>query len=125
MSRITVSLDQAAVGDLTVNYTVSGTAVAGDYVETLSGSVTVLDGQTSATIDITPVDDAEVEAAETVIVTLASGSGYTVGVADSDTVTIASDDVPEVTISSPENLSIITIVIGVIFLALQAKDNKK
>lgn len=31
----------------------------------------------------------------------------------------------EVTISSPENLSIITIVIGVIFLALQAKDNKK
>jgi len=80
-------------GDLTVNYNVSGTASAGDYSETLSGSVVIPDGQASVGVTITPVDDSEVEGDETVVLTLGAGSGYTVGAADSDTVTIADNDV--------------------------------
>ncbi|HET6426983.1 MAG TPA: Calx-beta domain-containing protein, partial [Phycisphaerae bacterium] len=92
--QFTVTLDTAAVGDVDVNYTVTGTASSGDYSETLSGVVTVLDGQTTAVINITPVDDSEIENNETVTITLAAGTGYTIGTADSDTVTIVSDDVP-------------------------------
>ena len=84
------------VGDtsaaLTVNYTVNGTATSGaDYIA-LGGSVTIAAGQTSASISIVPVDDAEVEVDESVIVTLSADAAYTVGAANSDTVTLISDD---------------------------------
>ncbi|WP_206512880.1 hypothetical protein, partial [Flagellimonas beolgyonensis] len=64
------------------------------------------DGQQTATITLTPVDDVEVEGNETVILTLAAGTGYTVGSPDNDTVTIASDDVapdPVATIAATDN----------------------
>ncbi len=75
-----------------VNYTISGSASAGDYSETLSGSVTILDGNPSATITITPVDDAEVESAETLTLTLSADAAYTLGASTSDTVTIVDND---------------------------------
>ncbi|MHC4717012.1 MAG: Calx-beta domain-containing protein, partial [Planctomycetota bacterium] len=87
-----VSLDTAAVGDVVVNYSISGSADSSDYSETLSGQVTVPDGQTYADITITPVDDAAVEGSETVTLTLTGGAGYTVGAPGSDTVTIADND---------------------------------
>ena len=43
----TVSRNQTS-GNLVVYYSVGGTAAAGDYEETLSGSVTIPDGQASA-----------------------------------------------------------------------------
>ena len=42
--------------DLTVNYTVSGTAVAGTDYTALSGSVVIPAGQTTATITVTPAN---------------------------------------------------------------------
>ncbi|MER3374107.1 MAG: gliding motility-associated C-terminal domain-containing protein, partial [Allomuricauda sp.] len=77
---------------ITVNYTVGGTATPGDDYTTLSGSVSVPNGQQAATITVTPIDDGLTELDETVIVTLDSGTGYTVGTPDNATVTIASDD---------------------------------
>jgi hypothetical protein len=75
-----------------VSYTVGGTATAGaDYVA-LSGSVTILAGQASATIIITPIDDQVHESAETVLVTLASGTGYSVGTPSGASLTIIDDD---------------------------------
>ena len=97
----TVSRDQTS-GDLVVYYSVGGTAEAGDYEETLSGQVTILDGQPSATITITPVDDGEVEPDETVVLTLTADPAYTIGSPSSDTVTIADNDVPTVTLSATD-----------------------
>ena len=50
------------------------------------------DGQASATVTVTPVDDSDSEGDETVELTLASGTGYTIGSPGSDTVTIADND---------------------------------
>jgi len=87
----TFTRDQTS-GNLTVNYSVAGSAEAADYEETLTGSVTILDGQASANITITPVDDSEVEGAETVQLTLTADPGYQIGSPSSGTVTIADND---------------------------------
>ena len=61
---------------LAVNYTESGTATAGvDYVG-LSGNVTIAAGQTSATVDVDPLDDSLVEDDEFVILTLSADAAY-------------------------------------------------
>ncbi|MDC8000175.1 discoidin domain-containing protein [Aequorivita todarodis] len=89
----TVSLDAVNNnGPLTVNYTVGGTASSGSDYTALSGTVTIPNGQQSGTITVIPVDDTEVEPVETVILTLSSGAGYTVGTPFSATVNIISDD---------------------------------
>ena len=54
-----------------VNYSVAGTATPGTDYAALTGSVTILAGSLSAVIDVSGiVDDAIVEANETVVVTL-------------------------------------------------------
>ncbi len=81
-------------GDLTVYYTLAGTADAGDYDETLSGSILIEDGQDSATITITPTDDAQLELAETLTVRLKADAAYGIDLqADQATVIIADDEV--------------------------------
>ncbi|RPI61476.1 MAG: hypothetical protein EHM48_05585, partial [Planctomycetaceae bacterium] len=75
----TVTRDGSTSGALTVNYTVSGTATNGTDYTALSGTVTIPDGQASTTITLSPINDNTVESTETVILTLASGSGYTIG----------------------------------------------
>ncbi|MCP4031484.1 MAG: hypothetical protein GY734_09605, partial [Herbaspirillum sp.] len=84
-------------GNITVNYTVTGTATAGgtDY-NSLSGTVTVANGQQTATIDVSGiVDDLLVEGNETVIVTIDSTDNalFTIDAGNnSATVTIADND---------------------------------
>jgi hypothetical protein len=82
----------STVGTLTVNYTIaagSGQATSADYTQTLTGSVTIASGQSYADITITPVDDALVEGAETVTLTLGDSGSYDVGATKTATVTIA------------------------------------
>ena len=78
--------------DIVVDYTVGGDATPGSDYNTLSGSVAISDGQTNASILVTPIDDSLTELDETVVVTLAAGTGYTVGTPNNDTVTIVSED---------------------------------
>ncbi|NNL09844.1 MAG: hypothetical protein HKP38_11530, partial [Croceitalea sp.] len=94
--QYTVSLDVPAEGDLTINYTInaSSTATAGDDYTALTGTVVILDTQSSATIALTPINDTDVEGDETVVVDLATGTGYDVGTPGSATVTISSEDLP-------------------------------
>lgn len=89
-----------------VNITTSGTATAGtDYTGSVA-TVTIPAGATTATITIDPTVDGTVEADETVTLTVAAGTGYTVGVPASATGTILNDDVPSVTIGvSPANVA--------------------
>ncbi|MCY2995652.1 MAG: Ig-like domain-containing protein [Planctomycetota bacterium] len=56
------------------------------------GTVTIPAGQTSVTVDLTPVDDEQVEASETADLTVVNGSGYAVGSFSSAEVTIADND---------------------------------
>jgi subtilase family serine protease len=78
---------------LTVSFTTGGTAVPGaDYVA-LGGDVAIAAGNESATIVLTPVDDATVEPNETVVVTLTPNPAYLIG-SSGAAVTIVSDDAP-------------------------------
>jgi acetyl esterase/lipase len=88
----TVSVDSAPAADLTVRYTVAGTAVNGTDYAPLSGSVTIPAGQTSATVEVDPVADGVLETAETVYVTLAPSSSYAVGSPSTAGVDIADAD---------------------------------
>ena len=76
---------------LSVNFTLGGGAVRNtDYTSSITGgSVAFAAGQREAFIEITPLADAdEGEATETVSVTVQSGTGYTVGAANSATASI-------------------------------------
>lgn len=91
----TVELDAInTTGSLiVVNYTVGGgTATSGSDFVALSGSVSIPNNQQSANITLTPINDNLVEADETVILTLATGTGYTVGTPPAATVNIISED---------------------------------
>jgi hypothetical protein len=81
--------------------------LASDYTVTATGGLISIDrlsimldpGVTSATITVTPVDDTLVDAAETVTLTLTSGTGYSVGTPASANGTIADNDAPLPTLS--------------------------
>ena len=94
-------------GDLTVFYTVSGSAAPGSDYVSLASSATILDGQTSTTITVTPMEDGDPEGDETVIVTLDEDDSYPykVGTSGSATVTITDDDVNTFTATSETTVS--------------------
>ncbi len=87
---------------LTVHYAVAGSATSGSDYVALSGSVVIPAGANSATITVTPVDNAVIESAETVVVTLSANAAYIVGSAKTATVTIADNDRPTVTIRASD-----------------------
>jgi len=90
----TVTRTWDTTNTLIVSYAVGGTATAGADYTTLSGSVTIPAGQTSATITITPLNDATSEAPETIAVTLADTTGYILGAPPSATLTLAGLETP-------------------------------
>ena len=107
--QFSVTSDTAAgVGGLTVNFVVDGasTATSGADYTALSGSVVIAEGSTTATIDVTVIDDAEVEPSESVIVNLSANAAYTLGAPATATMNIADDDV--LTYSVGGNLSGLT-----------------
>ena len=80
----------------TVNYTAAsaaGFASSDDYTANLTGSITILAGQSFADITtITPVDDSIVEGREAVQLTLVGAAAYNLGVAGTETATVAIAD---------------------------------
>ncbi|HET6630642.1 MAG TPA: Calx-beta domain-containing protein [Woeseiaceae bacterium] len=80
--------------DLTVQYSVGGSATSESDYQPLSGSVIIEKGKSSATIDVQSVNDDLLENEETVEVTLTGTSDDRVPVGDpaSATVAIADDD---------------------------------
>ena len=94
---------------ITVNYTVSGTAIPGtDYVP-LSGSVTVPFGVNAVTVVVTPNSSAAASTvARTIILNLAAGSGYATAAPTSATVSIgaeasANSVLQEIWLNLPDN----------------------
>jgi hypothetical protein len=88
----------------TVNITPGGTASAGDYTGGVA-TVVIPASATTATITIDPTADTTVEPDETVIMTVAPGTAYTVGSPSSATATILNDDVtlPTLTLTKVSN----------------------
>ncbi|MDC1008598.1 Calx-beta domain-containing protein [Gammaproteobacteria bacterium] len=96
---ITVDLSAASGQNVTVNYTVTGTATGSGTDYTLAnGTLTINAGATSGTITIgSIINDAADEANETVILTLSSPGNATLGSDDVHTYTINdNDDAPVV-----------------------------
>ncbi len=97
----------ATTSPLTVNFTVGGTAVSSDYSQTgaatfgaTSGTITIGTGSSTATLTINPTADAVVELDETVQITLAAGTGYTVNTATAVTGTISNDDAATLSVNN-------------------------
>ncbi|SFM64442.1 Calx-beta domain-containing protein [Chitinophaga sp. YR627] len=96
----TVSLPAgiSAAENISVNYTISGTATPVTDYATLSGSVIIPAGQNSANIDVVVNDDQLIEGNETVIATITGGTGMALGAFtvsstnNTATVTISDDD---------------------------------
>jgi large repetitive protein len=95
----TVTLNQAALTATSVNFTVAGTATSGTDYAAVTSPLVIAAGATTGTITVNPTADATIEADETVILTLAVGTGYTVGAPAVATGTILNDDLPNLTIS--------------------------
>ena len=107
----TVTQTAVSSTDTVIAYTVTGSAASGSDYVALSGTVTILAGDTTATIDVAGiVDDAIVEANETVVVTLDSvSSGDPQITLDPDaadktaTVTITDNDSATVSIAANDS----------------------
>lgn len=102
-----VNFTPATTGVTTFDYAFTGTGTFNtDYSVTLSagatpsplttatGTITVPSGVSSVTVTITPIDDATLEGAETVILTLTNpGGGYSIGT-PSASISISDDETP-------------------------------
>lgn len=75
----TISVDPAPASDLTVLYSVSGTATNGEDYQALTGRVVIPAGSFSAPIPIVVQTDERLEPAESVILTLEASSSYEIG----------------------------------------------
>ncbi|MBG0744970.1 MAG: calx-beta domain protein, partial [Cylindrospermopsis raciborskii KL1] len=95
----TFTRTEVTSNQLTVNYTVGGTATNGTDYSNIGTSVTFAANSSTATVTVDPTADTTVEADETVSLTLDSGTGYTIGTTSAVTGTITNDDVlPVVTL---------------------------
>jgi len=97
---ITVNLSAMSASDVTVMYTVTGTATDPDDYTIAASPLTIMAGQMSADITLMPFDDMDLEPGETVIVTLTGATNATLGtqlvhtttLRDNDGVPLVSDD---------------------------------
>ncbi|MEM8792664.1 MAG: malectin domain-containing carbohydrate-binding protein [Pseudomonadota bacterium] len=96
--QFTVSLEEAAATDTVITYSIAGTATGGTDYETLSGMVTILQGELTALIDVTVIDDLDLEGDESVVVTLtevtSGDADVVIGATDEATVALVDDEVP-------------------------------
>jgi gliding motility-associated-like protein len=129
--KISLPAGVTATEDITVNYTIGGTATSGTDFTAITGAITILAGQNDVTVPVAVKDDQIIEQTETVLLTLNGGSSTsftfaaggtgnaTVNITDNDDIaanrvlTVAKDnDASEpstngaFTISLPANISV-------------------
>jgi hypothetical protein len=92
-SKVTLNFTRLGVTNaaLTVNLGYTGTATKGaDY--NAPSTVSIAAGATTASINVTPIDDTLVDGTETATVSILSGSGYVIGSNSSVDITIVDDE---------------------------------
>ncbi|MGB7326276.1 MAG: Calx-beta domain-containing protein [Rubripirellula sp.] len=111
-ATFTVTRASGSDGAITVDFaTADGSATAGSDYTATSGTLSFADGETSKTVTVPILDDADAEAAETFTLTINSPTGgATLGTAVTSTATIAASDavtpVPGVLSISPATVSV-------------------
>lgn len=96
---------------ITVNYTISGTATSGTDFTALPGSIAFASGDASKTITVSMLADTALEDAESVTLTLTTGSGYSplLGQNQSATAWIYDADQPMVEVNAADGTSGLTV----------------
>lgn len=95
----TVTLSATSATPTSVNFTVGGTATSGTDYAAVTSPLVIAAGSTTGTITVDPTADGTIEPDETVIMTLAAGTGYTVGTPNAATGTIQADEALTFTVS--------------------------
>ena len=98
-----VTTTGTGTGNITVLYTVSGTATNGTDYNPLSGTLTMAKN-TTANITITPIQDLLVEGYETITITLNSDPTYSLALDASATMNLQDDDAPVVNVSGTDDV---------------------
>jgi len=98
----TITRTGSTAANLTVTFTLSGTAAPTDYVSSAAGTVVIPAGSSTTTVLITPVNDSLSEPTETVILTLVDTAAYDLGSPATATVTITDDDAVTPPADSPD-----------------------
>jgi subtilisin family serine protease len=96
--QYTLTRTGPTTSSLTVNVSLTGTATNGTDYTTIPNTVTFAANSSTALVNLNVTDDTLVEAAETAILTVTSGTGYTVGTSASAIVNIADNDPPQVSV---------------------------
>jgi len=101
---VSLSAPNNTGGPIIVNYAISGTADnETDFDEINENAVTILDGEQDAVIEILPVNDVVQEGTETVIITLATGTGYVLGSGPTRSATVQINDNDQATLTISDN----------------------
>jgi multidrug efflux pump subunit AcrA (membrane-fusion protein) len=104
LANFVISATAASASDTTVNLSFGGTAGSEDIV-TPPSSVVLTAGATSATVSVQTRVNNVVEQAPTVVLSIAVGSGYSVGTPGSAETTIQNDNVPSLQITGGTTVS--------------------
>lgn len=91
---LTITRSGSTAANLTIAYTVSGTATSSEDYYALGASAIIPAGSSSVTVPVVIKDDTTTESNETVTVALASSADYIVAQPNAATVTIMDDDQP-------------------------------
>ncbi|MEI6332489.1 MAG: Calx-beta domain-containing protein, partial [Pseudanabaena sp. ELA645] len=91
--QFTLTRTGATTSALTVNLALSGTATNGTDYTNIPTTATFAIGSATAVVNLNVIDDTLVEVTETAILTVGTGTGYTVGTTPSATVNITDNDV--------------------------------
>ena len=100
VGTLRISRDGSISSNLTVYFTISGTATNGADYNTITSPVTIPAGQFYKDITVTPIDDSLIEGNEDVVLTLSSSIYYNIGYPNSAKVTIIDNDKPSVTVDA-------------------------
>jgi len=95
---VRITRSGAVVDSLAVTYTIgvgAGQANSADFTAPLSGSVTILPGQSFAELTLVPVDDSILEGTEILTLTLLDTGNYEVGLSESATISVQDKQPPQ------------------------------
>ena len=103
-------LRPASGSAITVNYSISGTATSGVDFTALPGTIAFAAADTTKTINVSALADAELEDAESVTLTLLPGTGYTLMASQDPSATgfILDQDQPTLDVSAANTSSALT-----------------
>lgn len=90
--QIQISLDSVSAQTISIPYIMSGTATGADYTLGSSSSITIPAGQSTATINLSVIDDTLNEANENLIFSLDTPTNASLGANTTHTLTITDND---------------------------------